>query len=200
MTVQNSGIVPMNVAEIAQLNDPAFLVEGLPVSLNPGQSVKVTVRYRPPELGQHARTLQVITDSPSAPAAAVDLHGNAVRGLATLSGDSFDFGNVVINETATQDLSLTNNDGHALTSIAIDPPEGSDSGAFQLAKSGQMEMQPEQSMVVEINFKPTRLGDFQAAVQVTPCPTCSPRALSLKGRGVERLLVVNPPAIDDTFV
>jgi hypothetical protein len=51
-------------------------------------------------------------------------------------------------------------------------------------------------MRVTVDFRPTRLGDFAAVVAVTPCPTCSARNVSLTGRGVTRLLDVQPPSID----
>src|SRR5205823_4841459 len=53
-----------------------------------------------------------------------------------------------------------------------------------------------QSMVVTVDFRPPRVGDFSAVVPVTPCPTCSPRNISLSGRGVTRLLEMEPADID----
>src|SRR5207302_1080766 len=55
---------------------------------------------------------------------------------------------------------------------------------------------PDESMTVRIEFVPARLGPFEAAVQVTPCPTCAPRVVALTGRGVERLIEVQPASID----
>ena len=123
ITVRNTGLVSMTVAHLDQFQDPAFEVTGLPATLGPGAFLDVSVRYRPPQLGAYERMLRIATDSPASNGADVDLRGNAVRGLATLSGDSFDFGPVVVNETATQDLLVTNDDGHAETGIAIAPPQ-----------------------------------------------------------------------------
>ena len=194
--LENSGIAPMGVTALALPTDGAFEVRGLPAALGPGQRAKVSVTYRPPALGTHTRNLQLTTDGPEAGPAAIDLRGHAVRGLATLSGDSFDFGDVVVNRVATQTFSLSNNDGHALTSVRIEPPTGGDSGAFTVRPPGELPLQPEQSMVVTIDFKPGRLGDFSAVVPVTPCPTCAVRNLSLQGRGVERVIDVEPAQID----
>ena len=196
VSLQNDGIVPMTVAELDQFADPAFDVQGLPVTLAPGQVAKLSVRYRPPELGTHQRALALVTDSPESARAAVGLHGHAVRGLATLSGNAFDFGAVVVNESASQILALSNNDGHALTSVHIEPPVGGDSAAFTVAPPGDQPLQADQSMQVTIDFKPSRLGDFAAVVAVTPCPTCSPRNVSLFGHGVTRLIDVQPQAIE----
>ncbi|HUJ25538.1 MAG TPA: choice-of-anchor D domain-containing protein, partial [Myxococcales bacterium] len=136
------------------------------------------------------------TDSPEQPAAALDLRGHAVRGLVTLSSDGFDFGNVAVGETAMQAFSMANQDGHALTSVAIAPPQGADSDAFVLQQEGAIDMQPDQQLVVDIDFTPARLGPFSATVAVTPCPTCDPQPVTLSGRGVTSLLAVAPPALD----
>jgi len=128
--LQNDGIVPMAVAQLSQFDDTAFEVQGLPVTLGPGGTATVSVRYRPPDLGTYRRSLQLTTDSPDIPRADVAIRGHAVRGLATLSGDTFDFGDVVVNEVAAQQLSLINNDGHALTEIRIELPVCGDSLAF----------------------------------------------------------------------
>jgi hypothetical protein len=194
--VQNLGIVSMTVTELADLNDPAFLVTGLPLTLEAGGSAQVAVRYRPPALGSSDRALQMVTDSPTAGLATLPLHGNAVRGLATLSGDSFDFGAVVVNETAVQSLQLVNNDGHATTSVNIAAPAGDGSAAFKVARQGTFALSSEQSTQVMIQFTPTALGDFEAMVAVTPCPTCSPRPITLKGTGATRLLSTTPSNID----
>ncbi|HEX4384602.1 MAG TPA: choice-of-anchor D domain-containing protein, partial [Myxococcales bacterium] len=41
-----------------------------------------------------------------------------------------------------------------------------------------------------------QVGEFLATVALTPCPTCSPRPVTLKGRGAVGLLDVNPAAVD----
>ena len=193
IVLRNTGLVSMTVDKLAQFADPAFEVTGLPATLGPGSSVNVSVRYRPPQLGPHERTLQIITDSPEDSGADVGLRGNAVRGLATLSGDSFDFGDVVVDHTATQDLLLTNNDGKAETSVAITPPGAT---VFSVVPPGEQSLKAEQSMVVRIQFRPDKLATFNSILLVTPCPTCSPRPINLTGRGVETLLVVRPETID----
>ena len=195
--LQNDGIVPMTVTQLSPLDGNAFEVSGLPLVLGAGQQARVAVRYRPPELGTHERSLQLQTDAPDAPEASIAIRGRAVRGLATLSGDSFDFGAVVLGEVRSQTFLLSNTtDGHALTSVRIALPAGGDPTAFSVKPPGESPLQPAQTMRVTIDFKPTRLGDFQAVVPVTPCPTCEPRNVSLAGRGVQSLLQVQPAAID----
>src|SRR5436853_317659 len=194
VVLRNTGLVSMTVGQLAQFADPAFEVKGLPATLGPGSAVDVAVRYRPPGLGMHERMLRIVTDSPASNGADVDLRGHAVRGLATLSGDSFDFGPVVVNETATQDLLVTNGDGRAETAITVAPPL--DKGVFSVDPGGEQILPSQQSIVVRLQFRPDRLGSFSSAIPITPCPTCSPRSITLTGKGVDKLLLVQPETLD----
>ena len=196
VSLHNDGIVPLTITQLTQLDGAPFEVTGLPVTLVAGGQSRVTVRYRPPELGTHQHSLQLQTDAPEAPSASLDIHGHAVRGLATLSSDTFDFGDVVVGERSSVSFSLSNNDGHAVTSVRIELPAGGDATAFGVKPPGDSPLKPEQTMQVTIDFTPGRLGDFTAVVPVTPCPTCSARNVSLSGHGVTRLLEVQPAAID----
>src|SRR4051794_272557 len=57
--LQNDGIVPLQVGQLAQFDDTTFEVTGLPVSLAVGQKTTVAVRYRPTALGTHTGNLQM---------------------------------------------------------------------------------------------------------------------------------------------
>ena len=196
LLVRNEGVAALTVSELRVAGSAVFAVSGLPATLRPGAAARVEVVFQPSAVGSHAGQLKLIADAPGAPSADVDLRGHGVRGLANLSGDVVDFGDVVVNEVATQTFLLVNNDGHAVTSVTIEQPGGADATAFLCGRSGTLPLGPDESMSVTIEFTPSRLGPFQATVQVTPCPTCASRTLSLLGRGVEKLIDVQPPSID----
>ena len=136
VTLHNDGIVPMTVDADTVFPDATFEVVGLPVTLGVGETAALRVRYRPVALGSHEQMLQLVTDAPGD--MPVDLRGHAVRGLAQLSGDAFDFGDVVVNERAEQDLLLTNNDGHAETDVRVQAAAGPDAAAFSVVKTGTL--------------------------------------------------------------
>jgi hypothetical protein len=193
--LHNDGIKTLTVETIPGI-DPAFTISGLPVKLLPGQIAKVGVRYQPPALGSSRQTMALISDAPDVPRSDVDLRGHAVKGLAQISGDVIDFGDVVVSELSTQTVSLVNNDGHATTSVTIDCPQGRDASVFHCARQGTVPMRPEEQISVRVDFTPDRLGVFTGRFQITPCPTCSPRDIALAGRGVDKLIVVDPASID----
>src|SRR5207253_869229 len=81
-------------------------------------------------------------------------------------------------------------DGRAETAITVAPPL--DNGVFSVAPGGEQVLPSQQSIVVRLQFRPDRVAGFSSAISITPCPTCSPRSITLTGRGVDKLLLVQP--------
>ena len=193
--LRNDGLLPMPVDSLqAAALDPAFEIKGLPCTVAAGETARIEVRYHPTALGSHARSLALATAAPAT--LPLDLRGHAVLGLAQLSGDAVDFGEVVLNELGTQLIGLTNNDGHAQTDVTVSTPAGADAAAFHVARNGRLPLGPEESVKVRVDFIPTREGPFAATLAVTPCPTCATRQIALTGLGAVRLVDATPTAND----
>jgi hypothetical protein len=191
LTLRNDGIVATTVDMVpGSPSVPDFPVSGLPAKLRPGESIRIQAVFRPAALGVRNRTLDLTTPFAGANPT-VGLRGNAVRGLATISDASIDFGNVVMGEKATSTLTLTNNDGKAQTDVTIAGTTGADAASFHYTPEGKIDLGADQSLTVQIDFLPSRLGPFGGALVVIPCPTCQPRDIELTGIGVERLLAVD---------
>jgi hypothetical protein len=196
VVVRNDGVRTTTVASIPGAPRTAdFEVDGLPLTLRAGEAARVRVRFHPSALGMRADRFQLGTPV-SASTQDVDVRGHAVRGLAQLSVQSLDFGDVVLGKTVSLSFTLTNNDGHARTEVRIVPPAGADAGAFHSSREGTVSLGAEESAAVQVDFTPARLGAAQATMQITPCPTCSPLPFVLSGNGVISLLDVQPSRID----
>ena len=196
VVVRNDGVRTTTVDSIpGTARTPDFEVDGLPLALRAGEAVRLRVRFHPSTLGMRSSRFQLGTPV-SSTTQDVDVRGHAVRGLAQLSVQSLDFGDVVLGKTVSLTFNLTNNDGHARTDIRIEPPAGADAGAFHSSREGAVSLGAEESATVQIDFTPARLGAAQATMQITPCPTCSPLPFVLSGNGVISLLDVQPPRID----
>lgn len=193
--LRNEGLLPMPVDSLlAGATDPAFEIKGLPCTVGAGQTARVEVRYHPTVTGTHLRSLSLATDTQAT--LPLDLRGRAVLGLALLSSESIDFGDVVLDELGTQVLNLSNNDGHAHTDVTVGTPAGADAASFHIAHNGTLPLGPEEALKIRIDFIPTRPGAFVATVNVTPCPTCSAHAIGLTGAGVIRLVDATPTSGD----
>ena len=193
--VRNDGLVEARVDALPGLTAAGFEPVGLPLVLGAGEVRSIEVKFKPPTLGNHGRMLQLVTDVPG-DQPEVGLRGHAVRGLVQLSGDTLDFGNVVLGETAIADVVFNNNDGKAETTVRIGAPTGADAAAFSSTQLGPVDFGPQQVMPVHFEFKPFRLGTLSAVIPVTPCPTCVARNITVTGTGVTTLLDVQPPSID----
>ena len=189
--LRNDGLVPMPVDSLpAGSIDGAFEIRGLPCTVGAGETARVEVRYHPTVLGANARSLALATGTQAS--LPVDLRGHAVLGLAQLSGDAIDFGEVVLNELGSQTLTLSNSDGHSQTEATITAARGADAAAFYVARNGKVALRPEESLKIRVDFIPPHEGPFAATMNVTPCPTCSPHPIQLTGSGVVRLVDATP--------
>ena len=199
LTLRNDGLVEMAVDQLPGFQggpQEDFELIGLPAVLRSGATTEVEVRYHPQQTGIQAAQVGLHTDSPGQDPLAVSLKGHSVLGLAQLSADTLDFGEVVVGESASMSFTLLNNDGHAPTDVAIAPVQGADATVFTPARLGTVPLASEQLLTVPVSFAPPALGVFGALVQVTPCPTCQPRSVTLQGSGVDRLLLVQPASVN----
>src|SRR5207237_1209557 len=190
LKLRNDGIVATTVDMVpGSATVPDFQVSGLPAKLRPGESIEIEAVFKPAALGVRNRTLDLTTPFAGANPT-VGLRGNAVRGLATISDASIDFGNVVMGEKASATLSLTNNDGKAQTDVTIDGTTGADAASFHYSPDGKIDLAPDQSLTVQIDLLPTRLGAFDAALVIVPSRTCQPRQTDHKGLGGQQAHVL----------
>ncbi|HZW88714.1 MAG TPA: choice-of-anchor D domain-containing protein, partial [Myxococcaceae bacterium] len=109
VVVRNDGVRTTTVQGIPGApQTPDFEVDGLPLTLRPGEATAVKIRFHPKALG--LRTDQFQLGTPASPTRQeVDVRGNSVRGLAQLSVQSLDFGDVVLGKTVSLSFNLTNN-------------------------------------------------------------------------------------------
>jgi hypothetical protein len=88
MTIRNGGTAPLRVGSVS-VSGAAFAVVSptSPVTLNPGASVDVIVRFVPSLAGLHSGLLRVDSDDPIRPSVQMELQGTALATvLRTISG------------------------------------------------------------------------------------------------------------------
>ena len=126
IVVRNDGVRTTTVETIpGALGTGDFDVDGLPLTLRSGEAARVRVRFHPMALGSRSDRFQFGTPVSTA-TQDVDVRGHAVRGLAQLSVQSLDFGDVVVGKTVSLTFTMTNNDGHARTDVRVDAPAGAE--------------------------------------------------------------------------
>ncbi len=205
VTVRNDGAAPVTVAIPEQLVQEGvvghlggkgeWLVSSLPITLESGDSITVSVSFHPASVGARDMALPLQTDSVSSPVVPMQLVGKGVLGQAQLSSESVDFGEVVIGEKGSQTLTLVNND-KAATEVTLAGISGPDAALFHADQLGTIALAAEQQVVIRIDFAPGSVGAFLATLLIKPCPSCEQRPIGLSGAGAIRVVELSPAQVD----
>jgi hypothetical protein len=184
---------------ITGLDAPAapFTLSGAPpvgAKIAPGRRIDVTVTFAPTAAGSFADEVTLHT---SAGDKTIGLSGTAGVG-AHLSLDpaaGLAFGDVVVGETATRALTLTNAGDVALTINKSKPPVG---GAFTALDelSEATTILPGASRTLRVAFAPGDVGDASDTWKITGSDETGPQDVVLTGRGVAAPVEGPEPSVD----
>lgn len=182
ITVTSTGQAPLIITQ-ASMGGSGYSLSppGLPLTLNPGQTTTLTVAFDPAATGSSAGLLT--------------LHCNTIRGIVTtrasgtgvsgapaltISSSSIAFGNVDLNTTATQSVTLTSTGSSAVTISA-----GSVTGTgFSISgASFPITLNPGQTATLEVAFDPTAAGNDTGTVTLATNASGGSATVSLSGTG-----------------
>jgi photosystem II stability/assembly factor-like uncharacterized protein len=127
LVLNNSGPCPLHIRAIRSTS-AAFGVPRVsyPLTVAPGGSIAVPIRFQPPATGPAAAVLQIDSNDPASPAT-LNVSGHTPSGRLTITGTA-DFGPVPLGDHARQTLSICNTgdcDLH-VTRVAFRPPSPRD--------------------------------------------------------------------------
>ena len=107
LRLTDGGRVPLHVTQV-QVSGAPFEVATAPLVLAPGETLPLSVLFRPAAQGPAAGTLTLLTDDPDQPSLAVALTGvGTAPGALAVRPAALDFGRVGEGEAATRELDLT---------------------------------------------------------------------------------------------
>ncbi|MBX0324349.1 choice-of-anchor D domain-containing protein [Halomicroarcula sp. F13] len=108
-------------------------------------------------------------------------------GVIEASPSSVDFGDVVVGDTATESVTLTNKGDTGDQTISVDSVDitGANASAFSQDFSGSTTLAPGESTTVDVTFAPTTTGAKSASLEAThnASNTTSPLTVGLSGNG-----------------
>ena len=175
LTINNNGLCSLVVTGISS-SSPDFktaTVVSFPLTVAPGTSLQVPIRFEPSSPGAKAGNLTVHSNDPLEPSAVVPVHGTGGQPvITTVVADTGDFGSVCLRRF--KDLMVTvANSGHCplkVTNIASSSPE------FKVAQvlSYPLTVAPGGSIQVPIRYEPASPGAKTAAITVTSDDPVSP--------------------------
>lgn len=153
VTVTNDGDAVLTIDSIT-LAGSVYSAAGCTQPLGAGDSCDVTVTFSPATAGAVSDTLTITSDDPDEATVTVNLTGNGIAPDITLSTTNLAFGDLLIGETATQSVTISN-DGDAVLNIGSIALSGSGdftyNGCTQSLAAGD-------SCDVTVTFSPVTAG------------------------------------------
>lgn len=190
--VENGGDRTLEV-ELAT-TDPFALSLGH-LTLSPGDSRPVDVRYAPTAPGDQPGTITLASNDPDRPTASVELIGRAEAEppcSLDITPPSLDFGEVALGDQLILSFAITN---EGARTCMIRDLRTSGAG-FELTNGAprSIALDPGASVAVAVRFEPSSSGRFLADARFEAAGGSV--AVPLSGRGVASSLTVRPADVD----
>lgn len=203
--VVNSGSTAVTIYQVTISGQP-FSVTGegsLPITLAAGSSLNLAVQFDPTATGQVTGNLTVTSNAGTSPQAVVGLSGagtatvTAPTPTLSISPSSVSFGNIGLNYTSTQSVTLTSTGGAPLT---VNAATVAGTGFTLTPANLPATLNPGQTLTLQLQFSPTTLGASTGQLSITSNSSASPTAqVNLSGTGVSAAglpaLTVNPTSV-----
>jgi hypothetical protein len=199
VTLTSTGTAPVTISS-ATLSGNGFKLSGgaFPDRLNPGQSLKLNVQFDPTTPGAASGQLAIQSDSATNSTAVVNLSGTGIAPVGslpvgspqlTLSATSLTFGNVTVNTSSKQPVTLTST---GTAPVTINSGTLTGNGFTMSGATFPLTLNPNQSVTLNVQFDPTTPGaaSGQLAIQ-SDSATNSTAVVNLSGTGMQP--VGSPP-------
>lgn len=153
------------------------------ISLAPGRSCRINVRFRPTTTGVLAGTLTITDSDPTSPQI-VTLTGTGVQPAAALSPTSNNFGTAARGtSSAPFSFTLSNPGTFALTINRISLG-GANPGQFIITSNNcGTSLAVGANCTINVTFSPRQRGAFSATLNVSDNAPLSPQTATLSGTG-----------------
>lgn len=182
-TLTNTGSQSVSITQLS-LSSSEFSTSGvaMPLALAPGQSAQVRVAFKSSTAGTVSGTLSATT-SRGGGSTKVRLNGNAGKSASqlSLSTNSLKFGNVLVQGTSTQAVTVKNsgNSDLKISQLAV-----SGSGFSVSGIAAPVTVPAGQSMALQATFAPTASGSTTGSVTITSDAQTPTATVSLSGTGM----------------
>jgi hypothetical protein len=182
VTVTNTGTADLNVgsATLIGTNSGDFqLTNGCVLSLAPGGSCTIQVRFAPTASGTRTAQVQLIDDAPTSPQL-INLSGTGVAASLSVSPTSLSFTNIGVGGSSTKSVNITNTgtSNLVIASLAI-----SGSTTFTIANHNcGSPIVPGKNCTVNVRFAPNvARSTFTGTLNIFSNATGSPHFVPLSG-------------------
>ena len=181
--IANPGAAPLTLNSIA-LQSSQFSLTGpsVPRTVLPAQIVDYTLSFVPTAAGSASASVQITSNASITPAS-VSLAGVGEKAFAAVqvTPSSISFGNLKLQSTATQNVTLTNTGDINITISGI-TVAGAGFGYSSLSPGTSLT--PNQSVSFQIWFRPQTSGSASGNISILGSNLATPASISVSGAGV----------------
>src|SRR5271154_2858572 len=181
LTVANTGLGTVTIASAALTGAGFTVVGGNPAgTIGVGQSSTIQLQFAPTSAGAINGSLTILSDASNSPLA-ISITGTGTQAGLTIAPSALTFGNVIVGQSGTQSVKLTNNGSSNLT-INLATVAGTGFGISGL--SLPTTLAGGQSLSFNAQFAPTSSGAATGSITFTDNAPGSPQILTMVGSGL----------------
>lgn len=181
--ITNTGSAPLTINSLT-LNSSQFSFTGpaFPRTILPAQAVGYTISFAPTTAGSASASVQITSNASNSPAS-VSLAGVAEKAFAAVqvTPSSISFGNLKLQSTATQNVTVKNTGDINITISGI-TVAGAGFGYSSLSPG--FLLAPNQSVTFQIWFRPQAGGSASGNITILSSNLATPASISVSGDGV----------------
>jgi hypothetical protein len=181
--ITNTGSAPLTLESVT-LKSTQFALTGpsVPRTILPAQGVDYTLTFEPSLAGNASAAIQIASNASNTPAS-VSLAGVAEKSMAAVqaSPSSISFGNLNIQSTATENVTLKNTGD---INITISGVTLSGAGFGYSSLSPGYSLAPGQSVTFQVWFRPQASGSASGKISILSSNLASPASITVSGAGV----------------
>ena len=167
VTISNQvGTAPLTIAiAYSGTNSAEFVpTSTCTTTLAAGATCTITFTFNPKAAGARTATLTITSNDPNHPTVTVPLNGTAVAPVAGVSTTALSFGNVALNASASQPVTVTNT-GTAPLIVSI-APSGANASNTTQTNNCSPSVAPSGSCTITVTITPAALGAFTATLTI----------------------------------
>lgn len=193
LALTNPGSVRVDLQEIRL--DPALAgevqLDGAPDTLTAGEELFTTLSFEPSSAGTREGRLVFVTDSSLTPRVEVDIRGRGVPPALIAEPALLDFGRVVLGQTVSATVTLTNSGDRLIEVLRADLTEGQ-ADVF-VPELERVSLDPGASATLRVRFTPRALELYEGRSTVLDTGARqSALQVRLRGQGVESDIEIEP--------
>jgi hypothetical protein len=194
LTVTNTGTATVTISQATMTGAAFSVVGGNPSgTIAVGQTSTIQIQFAPTAAGAVTGSMTVVSDASNSPMM-ISLSGTGTQAGLAISPSALTFGNVVVGQTGSQNVELTNT---GTTNIVINLATVAGNGFGISGLSLPKTLTGGQSLSFSVQFAPTAAGAATGSITFTDNAPTSPQTVTLVGSGVSRssTLTANPGSV-----